>query len=93
MVKNRLKSKLSYRILRILLIVAVGLAIILGAVHVFTSENPFLSPQEKNTEDCQEKIWCLDYDTVAMKENNCNVRTKDCTENQRCLNGECILRE
>ena len=92
MVKNKLKSKFSYRVLRILLIVIVGLAIIFGTIRVFTGKKILFSPQEKSIGNCQEKTWCLDYDTIGVKENNCVVKTTDCTENEKCMNGECVLR-
>ena len=81
------RNKLLHRIIKILLIVVLGLLIIYGTFYALSKKEPSLSPQI-----CEEKVWCLDYNTLAVKENNCVVRTTDCSEKERCLNGECVLR-
>ena len=82
------KNGILHRIIRILLIVVLGLLIIYGLFYsINDKKNVELSPS-----NCEEKVWCLDYNTMAIKGNNCVVRTNDCLENERCLNGECVLR-
>jgi len=90
MVKNKLKAKFSYRVLRILLIVIVGIIIIAGVFHVFNKGDALFSPQKKAAGNCQEKTWCLDYDTIAYMGANCRVITRDCSQGNKCVQGKCV---
>ena len=82
------KNSLLHRIIRILLIVVIGLLIIYGAFYAINKkERTNFSPP-----NCEEKVWCLDYDTLAHKKTDCSLITTDCSENERCLNGECVLK-
>ncbi len=90
MVKNKLKTKFPYRILRILLIVIVALIIILGTIHVFTSKKFLLSPQQKIAGNCQKKTWCLDYNTIAYMGADCSALTRDCFQGDKCVSGKCV---
>ena len=82
------KNGILHRIIKILLIVVIGLLIIYGAFYAIIKKGSSnLSPS-----NCEEKVWCLDYDTLAHKKTDCSLITTDCSENERCLNGECVLR-
>ncbi len=86
--KEKLKgNRLLHRIIKILLIVVLGLLVIYGAFYAFSTDKSLkFSPTR-----CEDKVWCLDYNSVAMKDENCVVMTNDCSENRRCLSGECVL--
>ena len=74
-----------------MLIVIVGLVIVLGAIHVFTSKkDALLSPQQKAIGNCQEKTWCLDYNTIAYMGSDCSVLTRDCSQGDKCVSGKCV---
>ena len=83
------KAKLTSRIIRITLMVILGLVIILGIYHVIKNKNLYFSPQANNGQ-CEEKAWCLDYDTIASISKSCETQTVDCQSGEKCSNSKCV---
>ncbi len=83
--------KLGYRILRIILMVIVGLALIAGVYHVITNKQAYFSPPESTL--CEEKVWCLDYDTVVTRTESCGIIERSCDSGERCSSGSCEMIE
>ena len=67
------------------------LILVMIAAFIFTIKfkRSMYSPKEFWSKSCEEKTWCLDYDTVAIKERSCEIKTSDCLKSERCLNGVC----